>query len=193
MIDKDEGELEQEDGDEIFGSKFFDTIQTSFMPINDPNLGGDYVLDFGDVIEINLIGQKDSIESYEIGRDGSINLPDLGKINLAGLTLSQASDLIKAKIKQTFIGTDGYISLINIRDINVIVSGNAYNPGIYTLNGNSNMLHALSMAGGINEYGSYRNIQLIRDGEKIDQLDIYQVLMYGKNQTLKEVFDQVIA
>ena len=68
MIDKDEGELEQEDGDEIFGSKFFDTIQTSFMPINDPNLGGDYVLDFGDVIEINLIGQKDSIESYEIGR-----------------------------------------------------------------------------------------------------------------------------
>ena len=181
MIDKDEGELEQEDGDEIFGSKFFDTIQTSFMPINDPNLGGDYVLDFGDVIEINLIGQKDSIESYEIGRDGSINLPDLGKINLAGLTLSQASDLIKAKIKQTFIGTDAYISLINIRDINVIVSGNAYNPGIYTLNGNSNMLHALSMAGGINEYGSYRNIQLIRDGEKIDQLDIYQVLMYGKS------------
>ena len=181
MIDKDEGELEQEDGDEIFGSKFFDTIQTSFMPINDPNLGGDYVLDFGDVIEINLIGQKDSIESYEIGRDGSINLPDLGKINLAGLTLSQASDLIKAKIKQTFIGTDAYISLINIRDINVIISGNAYNPGIYTLNGNSNMLHALSMAGGINEYGSYRNIQLIRDGEKIDQLDIYQVLMYGKS------------
>lgn len=181
MIDKDEGELEQEDDDEIFGSKFFDTIQTSFMPINDPNLGGDYVLDFGDVIEINLIGQKDSIESYEIGRDGSINLPDLGKINLAGLTLSQASDLIKAKIKQTFIGTDAYISLINIRDINVIISGNAYNPGIYTLNGNSNMLHALSMAGGINEYGSYRNIQLIRDGEKIDQLDIYQVLMYGKS------------
>ena len=181
MIDKDEGELEQEDGEEIFGSKFFDTIQTSFMPINDPNLEGDYVLDFGDVIEINLIGQKDSIESYEIGRDGSINLPDLGKINLAGLTLSQASDLIKAKIKQTFIGTDAYISLINIRDINVIISGNAYNPGIYTLNGNSNMLHALSMAGGINEYGSYRNIQLIRDGEKIDQLDIYQVLMYGKS------------
>ena len=92
--------------------------------------------------------------------------------------------MIKAKIKQTFIGTDAYISLINIRDINVIASGNAYNPGIYTLNGNSNMLHALSMAGGINEYGSYRNIQLIRDGgEKIDQLDIYQVLMYGKSKS----------
>ena len=40
-------------------------------------------------------------------------------------------------------------SLKNIRDIQVIITGNAYNPGIYTLNGNSNILHAVTMAGGI--------------------------------------------
>ena len=67
----------------------------------------------------------------------------------------------------------------NIRDINVLVSGNAYNPGIYTLPGNSNILHAISVAGGINEFGSYREINLIRNQEIIETLDMYDVLITG--------------
>ena len=170
-------------GDEnkaLFGSNFFDVMQTSFMPINEPNLDSSYILDFGDVLEIQLIGQKDQIDNYSINRDGSINLPDIGRLNLSGLSLNDASNLIKAKVSSAFIGTEAYVSLKNIRDINVLVVGNAYNPGIYTLNGNSNMLHAISMAGGINDVGSYRNINLIRSGKVIDKLDIYEVLVFGK-------------
>jgi protein involved in polysaccharide export with SLBB domain len=164
----------------LFGSNFFDVMQSSFMPINEPNLDSSYILDFGDILEIHLIGQKDEINNYSINRDGSINLPDIGRLNLSGLSLNDASNLIKAKISSAFIGTEAYISLKNIRDINVLIVGNAYNPGIYTLNGNSNMLHAISMAGGINDIGSYRNINLIRSGKVIDTLDIYEVLVFGK-------------
>jgi protein involved in polysaccharide export with SLBB domain len=164
----------------LFGSNFFDVMQTSFMPINEPNLDSSYILDFGDVLEIQLIGQKDVIESFSINRDGSINLLDIGKLNLSGLSLNDASNLIKAKVNSAYIGTEAYISLKNIRDINVLIVGNAYNPGIYTLNGNSNMLHAISMAGGINNIGSYRNINLLRSGKIIDTLDIYEVLVFGK-------------
>ena len=164
----------------LFGSDFFDVMQTSFMPINEPNLDASYILDFGDVLEIQLIGQKDVTDTYAIARDGSINLPDIGKLNLSGLSLNDASDLIKAKVNASFIGTNAFISLKNVRDINILIVGNAYNPGIYTLNGNSNMLHALSMAGGINEIGSYRNISLVRSGKIIDTLDLYEVLIYGK-------------
>ena len=164
----------------LFGSDFFDVMQTSFMPINEPNLDSSYILDFGDVLEIQLIGQKDIIESFSINRDGSINLLDIGKLNLSGLSLNDASNLIKAKVNSAYIGTEAYISLKNIRDINVLIVGNAYNPGIYTLNGNSNMLHAISMAGGVNDIGSYRNIKLIRSGKVIDTLDIYEVLVFGK-------------
>lgn len=168
------------DKQSVFGSKFFDTIQSSFMPINEPNLDASYILDFGDVLEVQLVGQKDSIEKYSIRRDGSINIIDIGKIYLSGLTLNDAVALIKAKVASTFIGTEAFISLVNIRDIGVLITGNAYNPGIYTLNGNSNLLHALSMAGGINEVGSYREINHIRNNEVIDTLDVYEVLVYGK-------------
>ena len=44
--------------DDIYGSAFFSSIQTSFMPINSPNLDDTYVLDFGDVLSIQQIGQN---------------------------------------------------------------------------------------------------------------------------------------
>ncbi len=188
-IDKEIDEDEDEDEESrIFGADFFDTMQSSFMPTNEPNLDSSYILDFGDVLEIQLIGQRNLIDDFPIARDGSINIPDIGNITLSGLSMSEASSFIKAKINDVFIGTEAFISLKNIRDINILIAGNAYNPGIYTLNGNSNMLHALHMAGGINEFGSYRNIELVRNGEVIDTLDIYKILVsgiYNLNESLR--------
>ena len=165
---------------DLFGADFFSTFQSSFMPINEPNLDATYELDFGDEIEIQLIGKIDSIEKYLISRDGSINIPEIGKIKLSGLTMQEANALIKNKISSAYIGTEVFITLSNIRDISVLVSGNSFNPGIYTLSGNSNILHAINVAGGINEYGSYRKINLIRENEIVETLDLYDVLITGK-------------
>tara|TARA_B100001248_G_scaffold222338_1_gene178814 strand:+ start:1294 stop:3114 length:1821 start_codon:yes stop_codon:yes gene_type:complete len=170
---------------ELFGSEFFQTFQTSFMPINEPNPDSSYTLDNGDVLNIQLIGQIDFIDIFPVNRDGTINIPDVGKISVAGLTLSEASSLIKANVDSVFIGTDAYVTLDQIRDVNILVSGNAKKPGVYTLTGNSNILHALTMAGGVNEYGSYRVINLLRDGEVLETLDIYDILIDG-NYSLKK-------
>lgn len=182
-LDKEDEDIDEfdrfDDGTKLFGSDFFSTVQTSFMPINEPNLDPSYVLDFGDVLEIQFLGQKDSIDSYTVLRDGSINLPDIGKVTISGLSLNDASSLIKAKVSNAFIGTEVYISLKNVRDISILIVGNALNPGIYTLNGNSNILHALNMAGGINDIGSYRKIDHIRNGSVIQSLDLYDVIING--------------
>ena len=171
--------IDEDEIDDIYGSAFFSSIQTSFMPINSPNLDDTYVLDFGDVLSIQQVGQNDSIDTFPIYRDGSINIPDIGKLFLAGLSLEEASSMIKAKFKQAYIGVEAFISLKNIRDISILVSGDAFNPGIYTLNGSSNMLHALHSAGGIGQFGSYRSIKLIRGEKIIDTIDIYDILNNG--------------
>ena len=62
-----------------FGAQIFDMMQTSFMPINEPNFDSSYVLDFGDTLEIQLVGQKNSIDELSIKRDGSINISEIGK------------------------------------------------------------------------------------------------------------------
>jgi protein involved in polysaccharide export with SLBB domain len=164
-----------------FGDNIFDMMQSSFMPINEPNLDSSYILDFGDTLELQLIGQKNSIVNLSIKRDGSINIPEIGKLFVSGLSLDDVNTLIKAKLSDAYIGVEAFITLVNIRDIQVLVTGNAYNPGIYTLNGNSNILNALSMAGGINENGSYRRIDLIRNNEVIKSVDLYDIFIYGKS------------
>ena len=164
----------------LFGSNFFKTFQTSFMPINEPNPDSTYTLDIGDILNIQLIGQKSYDEELLVNGDGSINLPDVGKIVVAGLSLKAASSLIKSKVKSSFIGTEAFISLDRVRDVNILVTGNAKNPGIYTLTGNSNILHALSIAGGVSEFGSFREINLIRANTIIETLDVYDLLIDGK-------------
>jgi len=185
---EDKDNLKKRDDLILFGSDFFRTYQSTFMPINEPNLSSEYILDFGDILEIQLTGQQDYTEDFPLQRDGSIKIKDIGKVQVAGMSLGEASSLIKAKVNSSFIGTDAYISLSNIRDINVLVAGNAYNPGIYTLSGNSNILHAIGVAGGINDFGSYREINLIRNEKIIETLDMYDVLItgiYGSKTTLQ--------
>jgi protein involved in polysaccharide export with SLBB domain len=171
----------------LYGADFFNTFQTTYMPINEPNPDSTYLLDIGDGLEIQLIGQNSYIEDFFINRDGAISLPDIGKITIAGLSLNEASKLIKSKVIAAFIGTEAYISLSEIRDVNVLISGNAENPGIYTLSGNSNILHALSISGGINEYGSLREINLFRDNEVIESLDLYDLLINGEYDLKKRL------
>ena len=167
----------------IFGEKFFTTYQSTFMPINEPNFDTNYILDYGDVLKIQLIGQKDLIDNYEISRDGSINLPDIGQIYLSGNTLKEAISMIRENITSAYIGTDVFVSLESVRDVNVIVSGNVFNPGIYTLSGNSNPIHALVMAGGVDKFGSYRDIKVKRGNKIIHSIDVYDFLINGKSET----------
>ena len=171
----------------LFGSDFFITFQTSFMPINEPNPDSSYTLDIGDVLQVQLVGQNDYIDDFPVNSDGSISLPDIGKITIAGLSLNDASQLIKSKINAAFIGTEAFINLSQIRDVNILVTGNAEYPGIYTLTGNSNILHAISAAGGISEFGSLREINLIRDNNVIESLDIYDLLIEGKYNIKKRL------
>ncbi|MEL0124819.1 MAG: SLBB domain-containing protein [Alphaproteobacteria bacterium] len=171
----------------LYGSDFFNTFQTSFMPINEPNPDSSYTLDIGDVLQIQLVGQNDYIEDFPVNSDGSVSLPDIGKVNIAGLSLDDASQLIKSKVNAAFIGTEAFINLSQLRDVNILVTGNAQNPGIYTLTGNSNILHAISAAGGINKFGSLREINLIRSNNVIETLDVYDLLVEGKYNIKKRL------
>ena len=176
-----------DEGLKLFGSDFFNTFQTSFMPTNEPNPGSDYYLDTGDVLNIQMVGQKDTIDDFIIDGSGSISLEDIGKVSIAGMSLGEASSLVKSKINSAYIGTDAFISLSEIRDVNVLVTGNAKNPGIYTFTGNSNILHAITAAGGVSKFGSYREINLIRNNEVIESLDVYDLLINGQYNIKKRL------
>ena len=164
-----------------FGANIFSMMQSSLMPLNEPNFDSSYILDFGDTLELQLVGQKSSTTKLLVKRDGSINIEDIGKLNIAGLSLDKVVELIKNKINLAFIGVEAYVTLAKVRDVQIIMSGNVYNPGSYTLNGNSNIFHALSVSGGPSESGSFRSIDLIRNNKKIESIDLYETFIFGRS------------
>ncbi len=170
---------------ERYGLRLFQTMQSSFMPLNEPNFGSNYIVDYGDYITINKYGSDGNEEfDLEIDRDGTVLIPEIGMVSLAGLNFAEVTDLIKKKYETSFIGADVYVSLSQIRDINVLLTGNVEFPGIYTLSGNSNVLQALNIVGGVSENGTLRNIVLKRKGKPDTPIDLYKVLIYGDIDSL---------
>ena len=180
-----ETELNREDTKDdliIFGSNFFNSYQSSFAPINQLNFSADYILDVGDVLNVqslgtaSITGRKDKIV---VARDGSVNIPKIGQINVAGMPYDEAISSIKEFAKSKYLSMDLYISLEQVRDMSILLVGNATKPGIYTLPGGSNILSLLHAAGGVSEDGSYRSITHKRNNRIIQEIDLYDILIQG--------------
>lgn len=166
-------------GLKVFGSDFFRGFPSTFMPINDPSASSNYTLDVDDILHIQMIGDRSTQFDIRIDRSGNINIPDIGKIQVAGMTLKQAIDYIDFQISSSFVETDVFISLKEIRDIQVLLTGMVHTPGIYTLSGYSSVLHAISSAGGLKENASFREVIVKRKGETHKVIDLYDFFVDG--------------
>lgn len=171
--------LETSDSLKRFGDEFFYNMPSTFMPINDPSASLGYILDVDDILFIQLIGDRSEEYEYKIDRGGNISIPDVGFIKLAGLSLESANTLLNETLNEYFVETQAIISLKEIRDINILITGHVSKPGFYILSGYSSIIHAIIAAGGISENGSFRNVVVKRNGETIYNFDLYQVFIYG--------------
>ncbi|MFN3782460.1 MAG: SLBB domain-containing protein [Spirosomataceae bacterium] len=146
-----------------------------------------YILGSGDKLSIDIYGFSQASYTLAVSPDGYISIPKAGLIYVAGQTIEVAKQKIAAKLSRFFAGlTDGVsgstliaISLNNVRAIKVTILGEVVAPGTYTVTSLTSMLNALYTAGGPNEIGSYRNIQLIRSGKVVNTLDLYEFMMKG--------------
>lgn len=162
-----------------FGDEFFSTIQSSFMPINMPNLSSNYIIDVGDELSILLTGINSQEHKLYVQRDGALIIPEFGKVYVSGNSMGEASALIKSFIETSAVGTNAFVTLSAIRDVQIIMLGGIKSPGIYTISGGSNPIFALNAAGGISENGSFRKIDHRRNGKTIQSIDLYDIFVYG--------------
>ena len=163
----------------IYGYNFFVDTPTTFALSTNTPVPQDYVLGPGDKIDIQYFGNNKSKSSVFISRNGSINLPLLGPITIAGLDLKSAEKLIKKRVDQELIGTEVYVSLGELRSINVYIVGAAYKPGTYTVSSLASLTNIIFATGGPSNVGSLRNIQIKRNGKVVKTYDFYKFLLEG--------------
>ena len=170
--------------DEVFGRNIFNTQSLTFEPNVNLATPANYQLGPGDEVIIDIWGASQNTIREEISPDGTINIQDLGIVNLNGMTITEASDFLKRELSKIYSDSQNSIqvTLGNARSISINVMGEVLVPGTYQLSSFSTVFHALYSAGGVSEIGSLRNIQVVRNGENIATVDIYDFIMRGQIQ-----------
>ncbi len=171
----------------IFGQNVFTNRSLSFEPNENVATPQNYRLGPGDEVVIDIWGASEDQIRQTISPEGSIIVSQIGPVYLNGMTISEANNHIKNKFASKYAGIGGNepesdinLTLGQVRTIQVDVMGEAVVPGTYRLSPFSTVFHALYKAGGINDIGSMRNIDVLRGGRRIVGVDVYEYLFDGK-------------
>lgn len=183
----DSRELAQEN--QVFGRNIFNTRNLTFEPSVNLATPPNYRLGPGDEVIIDIWGTSQNTIRQQISPDGTINIEKIGPVNLSGMTVSEANEYLKRVLGKTYSGLDALdgtleirLTLGNARTIQINVMGEVVQPGTYALSSFSTVFHALYRAGGVNEIGSLRNVQVTRNGKTVAKVDVYDFIMKGKTQ-----------
>jgi len=157
---------------------FFDNIPTP----------ADYKLGPGDEIIISLWGENNSRKNMTINKDGMIYYENIGFINLSNKTLESAELVLTEELSRIYSTlkdeanpTTLMLELGKLKSINIYFSGHIENPGINLVHPFSDIFSAIVQAGGVNDKGSLREVQLIRNDTIIAKVDFYSFFMKGEN------------
>lgn len=162
-----------------FGYDLFAANPESFNPITNVPVPSNYVLGPGDILDVLLYGNQNHAYEMIVGRDGRINFPQLGPIDVGGQLFSSVQSEIQSRVAHQMIGVRASVTMEEARSIQVFVMGDAFEPGSYTISGLGTITSALYAAGGIDKTGSLRRIELKRNGALVRTLDLYDLLIHG--------------
>lgn len=177
----------------IFGSELFNNASLNFQPNIPVATPLNYVIGPGDQLNINVFGVQETTIPITVAPEGNIIIPNVGQLQVAGLTIEDATQKIASMMGRTAYPTvrsgASHISINvgQIKSISITVIG-ANKPGNYTVPSLATAFNALFVAGGPSEFGSFRSIELIRDNKLFKTIDLYRFLVKGDqsdNVTLK--------
>lgn len=175
----------------LYGYQLFNdpANQSLFQPNLNIATPKGYVVGPNDQLNINIYGYSEATYLTTVNPDGFIYVQRVGPIHVSGLTIEQARSRILDRLAKIYVGlksgpygaanTYMVVTLGDIRSIRVSVTGEAIRPGTFTVSSLSTALNVVYLAGGPNEIGSFRNVQVIRNNRVIATLDLYDLLING--------------
>ena len=130
--------------------------------ISDPS----YRLGAGDVVNVNIFRVPQYSGASEVLLDGGLNLPLIGKVNVEGLTLDAATEVLSGQYGQFLRRPIITLSLTSRRPIQVGIAGEVGRPGSYNIDQGSiqasRLSQIISTAGGITQAANLSQVQIRR-------------------------------
>ncbi len=168
----------------IFGSELYSSVAPNFEPNLKLATPVNYILGPDDELLVTVYGVQEYSGELLVSDEGNINIPNVGQVKVAGLTIEAATQKLKTVMGNSVYpylkngGAKLSVTLNKIRSIKVTVIG-ANRPGNLTVSSLSTVFNALYLAGGPSEFGSFREIELVRNNKPIQKVDLYRMLLKG--------------
>lgn len=139
----------------------------------------------GDAIRVTVFGQPDLTTEARISDRGTVSMPLVGDVRIAGRSPAEAANEIAARYKQGKFLRNPQVTLAvtTVRSKQVSLLGHVARPGRYALDDTSNMLaDVIAAAGGITPTGS-QTVTVIRDGKE-HQVDVFKPFELKGGETI---------
>lgn len=173
----------------LFGLSLFNSNNLTFRPGANISVTDEYLVSVGDELKIDVYGASQQSYVAIVNKNGQISIPNVGPIAVGGREFSTVKKIVREKLSliyrdlvSTTPSTFMNIHLGAIQSITVHVIGEVFAPGTYTLPGSATAFNALYFSGGPNLQGTFRDIQVIRNGKIIHKLDVYDYLINGNGE-----------
>jgi polysaccharide biosynthesis/export protein len=140
----------------------------------------DYRLNPGDELLVGLTGSVQASNlRLTVSPEGQVFVPRVGAVNVAGIRYGDVQDVIARAVSRQYRNFRVAVSIGRLHGITVYVTGFAATPGSYTVSSLSTLVNAVLAAGGPSAGGSFRSIQVRRNGQLISDFDLYDLLLKG--------------
>jgi protein involved in polysaccharide export with SLBB domain len=165
----------------MFGAQLF---KGAFASSAGSTFNQSYVINPGDNINLRLWGAYQFSGSLTVDPQGNIFVPNVGPVKVAGTTNGNLQNLIERSVRRVYVSNVGvYAALEQAQPVKVLVTGFVNQPGAYGGVANDTVLAYLDRAGGVDpERGSYVDIQIQRNGQMIQYVNLYDFLLAGQIQ-----------
>ena len=168
----------REKGPRRFASDLFESRQLG-QGFTDGGISEDYVLGVGDRLQLSVFGSATFETPLQVDGRGSIVIPKVGMVPVAGMSLGRARSSVQAKIGQIFSRSTADLSVTKLREVRVFVLGEVYKPGSFLVPNLSSIINVLGLSGGPTAIGSYRQIRVMRGGKMVHSVDLYPLRAEG--------------
>lgn len=166
---------------DAFGASLFTNAAATTSDAINP----EYVIQPGDRVSISVMGGDAAGAapmSLLVDAQGNVFVPDIGPVHVAGVRADALQQTVETAAGRVFTSrVNVYSVLETTHKVGVFVAGYVLRPGRYGGSASDSALDYLIRAGGVDpSRGSYRNIQVIRNGLTVSNIDLYQFLLTGE-------------
>ena len=173
----------------FFGYDLFQNVPEAFEPSPIGPVDDGYLVGPGDELRLIVWGAAEFQYTLPVDVEGRVFVERVGQITVAGKRLDVLREDVKRTLSRSYSGLVSDppsvfmdLTVTRLRPIKVFVLGEVAQPGGYTVSSASTLFNVLYSIGGPLRRGSLREIDVIRNGQIVSTLDLYDYLLRGYSE-----------